>query len=137
MRLRRLASTPLIADQLQTIRQDEALLQPRLGGDRARQLRLLATQDRGEYINQVKNITRVFLYLPWTARASAEQLYLPSDVLAAIHEPWRPEHALQLARGWFDWDKRVGAPARRKAAGPARKRLPRPLRFPSRSAREV
>lgn len=55
--------------------------------------------------------------LPWVARASAEDLYLPRDYIQAMRAPWVPEHTYQLLRPLAEMYR----PRAPQAEGPARK----------------
>ena len=77
-----------------------------------------AAQERSEFVRGGRGLLNMAVYLPWVARASAEQLYLPRDLLRVIHVPWQVEHGLELARGWYEMEK---AQPRKRPEGPARK----------------
>jgi hypothetical protein len=79
-----------------------------------------AIDDRSEFLTSGEKVRDLFAFLPWVARASAEELYLPAVVIRAQSEPWRPEHTLDLVRGFIDFDKAYHD-YRREQQGPARK----------------
>lgn len=69
--------------------------------------------------NNANVIIWLFTMIPWIARAAPEDLYLPRDVLRAMHVPWRPDHTLTILRAMRDHEgPRNSAPVRE---GPARK----------------
>ena len=75
------------------------------------------------YLDRAKNnadaIMWLFTMIPWIARAAPEDLYLPRDVLRALHVPWRPEQTLRILRDMRDHEGRKNrAPVQE---GPARK----------------
>ncbi len=59
----------------------------------------------------------LFAIVPWLARASAEDLYLPRDYIRATRAPWTPESTYNLLRPLATLYK----PAPKQAEGPARK----------------
>jgi hypothetical protein len=43
-----------------------------------------------------KFLTATFTAVPWVARASAEELYLPTEVIRSIRRPWTPDDTVAL-----------------------------------------
>lgn len=69
-----------------------------------------------EFISQPTRLPDILLILPWVARAEAEDLYLPRNLVDAERVPWSPQRTLNLLRGPAALDKRP-AP---KPEGPSR-----------------
>lgn len=67
---------------------------------------------------QLKQGSELLIYLlqavPWVAKASAEQLYLPKGAIQYVSEPWRPDKTVFLLQTFME--KRVA----RRPAGPSR-----------------
>ena len=74
------------------------------------------------YLRQSKGFSNALMWLytliPWAARAAPEELYLPRAAIAAVHEPFRPELALDVLRAMRDHRGPVG---QARPEGPARK----------------
>lgn len=79
-------------------------------------LALPATLD-DSLIEERRLLLPVLTMLPWVARASIEELYLPRDYLRATRCPWEPEHAYRLLRPLAEMYRQRQA----RPEGPARK----------------
>ena len=77
-----------------------------------------AIHNSTDFVHDMRNMPFPFFFLPWAARAPPELLYLPADLLRAVHEPWRPEHTLRLVHDWVELEKARPAPDRPE--GPSR-----------------
>lgn len=58
-----------------------------------------AVQCELEFVHDSANGCDLFCFLPWLARAAPEDLYLPLDLVCALHVPCSPEDTLELLRG--------------------------------------
>lgn len=68
-------------------------------------------------IGEAKLLQPTLWMLPWVARASAEDLYLPRDYIRATRGPWTPEHTYKLLRPLAEMYRQRSA----RPEGPARK----------------
>jgi hypothetical protein len=75
-----------------------------------------AVQTTAGFLYEPRNLGGLFACLPWLARAEPESLYLPADLLRAIHAPWTPEHTLLVLRG----HQARAAPPAPRPEGPSR-----------------
>ncbi len=69
-----------------------------------------------DFLTEAKLRRPMLFFLPWVARATPEQLYLPRDFLRAVRPPWEPESSLRLLRTHRDYLR--AEPERRE--GPSR-----------------
>jgi hypothetical protein len=67
----------------------------------------VAANGVGSFISDDPRDTSCMLSLiPWVARAKPEELFLPTDYLRAIHEPWEPGATLALLSPWAPYSRR-------------------------------
>jgi hypothetical protein len=59
-------------------------------------------QDTKSLFHDTSRLNYLLACLPWLGRAPAESLYLPAEVIRAIHRPWRPEDTLRLVQPWVE-----------------------------------
>lgn len=82
----------------------------------------MAVCDGTAFLSEPAALKTMFASLPWLSRAAPESLYLPREVIRALHVPWEPEMTLRYLRAQRDYHR----PKRKKRvaaapAGPARK----------------
>jgi hypothetical protein len=56
----------------------------------------MAANFENDYLDDLRNLMPLFLLLPWTVRATPEDLYLPAEVIKALHIGWKPERTMTL-----------------------------------------
>jgi hypothetical protein len=79
----------------------------------------VAAQSRSEYLYAPRAFAGLFAYLPWLAHAEPERLYLPAELLRAVHAAWAPEDTLSLLRSQLERAPRPGpAPEGPSRGGP-------------------
>jgi hypothetical protein len=76
----------------------------------------LAVNHWGDFLHDTDHLRALFLLLPWAARAEPEELYLPHELVQAVHRPWTPNQTFALLRGWVE-EARTPAP---RPEGPTR-----------------
>jgi hypothetical protein len=76
-----------------------------------------AVQNNDSFIHDESRLKYLFMCLPWLARTSAENLYLPAAIIQATRVPWRPEHTIGLMQPWVESER---ARAAVRPEGPSR-----------------
>lgn len=75
-----------------------------------------AANHQNDFLKDRRNLTPLFLTLPWVARAAPEELYLPADFIKVAKLSWQPSQSLHLLAREAEENKR---PAQRPE-GPSR-----------------
>jgi hypothetical protein len=72
------------------------------------------------FLDDFRVTPSLMMLLLWVARAEAESLYLPREVLRVLHKPWEPEMTMDYLLAYRDHYHRRWRPKHVKPKGPAR-----------------
>lgn len=64
-----------------------------------------AANHTDNFLKDIKQVTALFVMLPWMARAAPEDFYMPADFIKATRIPWRPQDTLDLIARDVELDK--------------------------------
>jgi hypothetical protein len=66
----------------------------------------MAANYQNDYLVDPESLASLFLMLPWTARATPEDFYLPAEILKAMNIRWTPEQTMALLKFYIQKDKK-------------------------------
>lgn len=79
----------------------------------------LPVNTRQSFVDDAEVMALMMLFIPWTARAEPEQLFLPREFIRLVHARWSPEDTMRLLAPLREhYHPKIQAP---RQEGPSRK----------------